>query len=201
MIIENNLKYCPICLIHKEICICNIIEKISLKTRITLISYKKELMRITNTGRLVSLCLNNQKIIIKNDINNIYKPEDIISNDYTNLILYPEASQELNSEFIKKLSFPINLIVPDGTWRQTKKIFRSEKLLHTYKRVFLPQTNPADRFLRKPQKEYYFSTFDAISRALGIIENEEVSIKLKNVHDEMVKRLLKRNGRLTHTNL
>jgi DTW domain-containing protein len=199
--IEKVLKYCPVCLLHKKICICGIIEKISLKTRITLILPQKELLRMTNTGRLAALCLHNHKVIEKNGTGTEYKPEEIISNDYTNLILYPEAAQKLAKPFIEKLTKPVNLIIPDGTWKQTRKIFRSEKLLHPVMRVSLPEENPDFYFLRKPQKEFYFSTFEAIIRALGIIENEEVYIKLKTILDEMITRLLKNNGRMNRQNI
>jgi DTW domain-containing protein len=156
---------------------------------------------MTNTGRLTGLCLENHKIIEKDRAGVEYKPEEILCDDYINLMLYPEAAQELNRTFIEKLSKPINLIVPDGTWHQTRKIFRSEKLLHSIKRVTLPTENPNFYFLRKPQKEFYFSTFEAISRALEIIETKEVCIKLKTILDEMAIRLLKRNGKINQQNI
>ncbi len=189
------------CLLYKEICICSLIEIITLKTRVTLIAYQKELLRMTNTGRLTGLCLSNHKIIEKDRAGVEYKPEEILCDDYTNLVLYPEGAQELNRHFIDKSSKPINLIVPDGTWRQTRKIFRSEKLLHSVTRVTLPTDNPDYYFLRKPQKEFYFSTFEAISRALEIIETRDVYVKLKTVFDEMTIRLLKRNGKISQQNI
>ena len=128
-----------------------------------------------------------------------YKPEEITSDDYVNMILYPEASQQLTKTFIEKLSKPVNLIVPDGTWRQTRKIFRNENILHSIAQVSLPKEDNDFNFVRKPQKDFYFSTFEAIIRALRIIEDEEVYKKLKNVLNEMITRLLRKKGRLSLT--
>ncbi|MBL8027109.1 MAG: DTW domain-containing protein [Fibrobacteres bacterium] len=190
---EKSIKYCQVCLLHKEICICEIIEKISLQTRITLILPQKELLRITNTGRLTSLCLTNHRIIEKKGTGTNYKPEEIRSDDYVNMILYPDAGQQLTKTFIEKLSKPVNLIVPDGTWRQTRKIFRTEKILHSITQVSLPKEDNDFNFVRKPQNDFYFSTFEAVIRALRIIEDEEVYKKLKNVLNEMITGLLRNN--------
>ncbi|MBL8025703.1 MAG: DTW domain-containing protein [Fibrobacteres bacterium] len=58
-------------------------------------------------------------------------------------------------------------------------MFRTEKILHTITQVSFPKEDSDFNFVRKPQKEFYFSTFEAIARALRILENEGVYFKLK----------------------
>ena len=185
-----NLPLCPKCGYLKSSCMCNLInEKIKLMTKITLLIHYKEYIRITNTGKLIKVVLENYDIIkIGEKDNPLEKNIDkIILKDYANIILFPTASLNLkkyltnkkkNSSISeKKTNQNINIIIPDGTWKQASKIIRKNHDLAQLIKVKLPLNEEKVLIgsdlnsLRKNLSPDRKSTFEAIIGALHIIEN------------------------------
>jgi len=182
-------------MLFEDMCICDLVEKITLNTKVTLMLHIKELKRITNTGKLINLTLDNKSIIVNGKKDEVLASDNIVNPDYENLILFPTAGNTLNKEFMSTLNKPINLIVPDGTWRQASKMVRNNRELMKYKQVKLPsnimESSERER-LRKNITLDRVSTFEAIASALGIIEGKNIKEKMEALYFEMVKRLLER---------
>ena len=166
-ILKKDRKLCPGCGLFDDICICHLIHKTALKTRITLLIHVKEIRRLTNTGRIAGICLENSSVIIRGQKDVVNKMEDILPDGYAHRILFPFASEELSPEMNYIEGKPINLIIPDGTWSQAKKIVISENYFHSIKRVRLPPDAPSSYHLRKSDNIQHISTIEAIARALG----------------------------------
>lgn len=84
------------------------------------------------------------------------------------LVLYPqEGAAELSSDFLAQDARPITLVVPDGTWRQSGR---------ATKRV--PGLAGAE-VVRLGSEE--FDTFEALSRALGVIESQAIQEQLLSI--------------------
>jgi len=187
---DQNL--CPGCRIFKEICLCGHIRKFALKTRLTLLIHAKEIKRITNTGRFALYSLENSKAILKGDRDSLCQPHELVPDEYQSILLTPHAPTILNQSIIQSISKPINLIVPDGTWQQVRRMVSSEKKLYEIPHFKLPAEDRVFSTLRNAPYEEFIPTLAAISHALGIIENHEIQEYFENLLQIMTQRLKKR---------
>lgn len=186
---------CEGCGLHKDLCICELIPKLNLKTKLTLVIHKKELKRTTNTGRLAIKSLINSEQKVMGDQESPFELTSILDPDYENLLFYPsEEALELNQSFVQKLTKPIHLIVPDGNWRQASKVHYRNKDLTSLQRVKLNLTNQSEYFLRTESKEIGMATLEAIAMAMGVTEGLEVQKALLKVFDAKLKNTLKGRG-------
>ena len=105
------------------LCMCAELPRLDLRTRISLIIHHRELFRSSNTGLLAHQSLVNSEVRIRGESREALDLSDLLSPCYRTLLFYPSADAlELNRELVCRDSRPIQLIVPDGTWRQARKI-------------------------------------------------------------------------------
>ncbi|MBT4791026.1 MAG: DTW domain-containing protein [Halobacteriovoraceae bacterium] len=178
---DTRIKRCPKCLVHHLNCFCNDIETLSLKSKLSLIIYKKERFLPSNTAQLTLKSLTNSQYFFRGYQGKKLNPDFIDDTNYQPLLLFPtEDSVELTPELVKTFNKPINLIVPDGTWRQAKKVHRREELLINIPRVRITPQAKSIYPLRRQKFEFGLCTHEAIAYAMAIIESENVKNKLMN---------------------
>ncbi len=171
-------KLCPNCGLPNIICICSKIEQISLKNKVSVIIPHIERHKSSNTGGLVKAVLNNSEVFIRGEKNKLFNPNNVINQNYQNLILYT-GGRGLTTKYINSFDKPINLIVPDGTWTTAPRIVVREPIFHKIPKVSLLNPPKSQYKLRKHPNPYYISTFEAILYSLEIIEdNHELKNKL-----------------------
>ena len=114
---------------------------------------------------------------------------------YESLLFFPSSeSQELTSDFISQFTKPIQLIVPDGNWRQASKVATRHKELASLPRVMLSHENTAQYHLRKETNSYGMSTLEAIARAFEIIDSPEVGKELMKLYQLKLQKTLLGRG-------
>ncbi len=91
---------------------------------------------------------------------------------------------------------PIRLIVPDGTWRQARRMVRRVAGLAKVPRVTLPEGLVSKYRLRKRRPTGGMCTFEAISEALCLLEGPQLYAPLVHVLSRFVERLLWHRGLL-----
>jgi DTW domain-containing protein YfiP len=157
--------------------------------------HHRETITTTNTGRIAHFLLNNSSIHYRGLIASPLNEADVLKRGYTPLYLYPsEESVTLTPELVQSLG-KIQLIVPDGSWRQAKRVARREPFLKNVKHVKLLDATSGIFFLRRKIKEEGVSTIEAIARALGVIESPELQQNLENVFKIMVEKTLETRGK------
>ena len=189
---QNIADFCPVCKLYNDICICSEIQEFTLDTRISILMHIKEKRKVSNTGKIANLCLSNSQIIFKGEKHPTTDIKDLISEDHINLILYPDATSELNKEFVAKFDKPINLILLDGNYNQAGKMFRLEETLRKAKTVRLPLGQIRKCNLRSPLHQEQISTIEAILNALEIIGDNSANEYMEYLFNEMTLRLKKR---------
>jgi DTW domain-containing protein YfiP len=191
---------CKTCQMRHELCLCKEIAQcrsdIKITSRISILMHYREFSGTTNTARLAYLSLPGAELFIRGRLESPLEPEKILKiEDFDPVLLYPsEDAVVLEPDFLKQFRKPINLIVPDGNWRQAAKVAKREAFLKDVPRVFLPQTSASLYRLRREPKSGGLATFEAISRALGIIEGPGLSQRLDKLFDKMVTRTLESRG-------
>lgn len=182
---------CSGCLMRLEVCICEEIKALANKVKVTLVMHKREARKTTNTGRLAYQSLKNSRILIRGKkgdplilADNIFKPENCL------LLAYSPFSKELQPSMIQKPLEDIELVVPDGSWAHASRMIQRETLFKKMQWVHLPPGPPSRYFLRKEPHPNGVSTLEAIARAMGLIEDQEIQNHLEKIFDLMVERTL-----------
>jgi DTW domain-containing protein len=180
-------------------CICDLIPKLRLATKIVLVIHTRELKRTTNTGKLALKALTNSEMRIRGESVAPIDLKDLLSPDYESLLFYPSkdaVAVELSAEYIKSLKKPVQLIVPDGSWRQAGKVHIRHKEISHLPRVMLKVSNKARHHLRAEHTEFGMSTLEAVARALGVIEGQEIQSKLLDLYQAKLEQTLKGRGQI-----
>ncbi len=191
---------CPICFLHLQLCICHLIPKLELKTRLCLVIHAKELKRTTNTGRLALQALNNSEMQVRGDGIEPLDLSPLLKGPYRTLLFYPsEDAVDLTPEFLATDPRPVQLIVPDGNWRQASKVHYRHKELAGIPRVMISTPNLSPHHLRAETTPEGMATLQAIAEAMGVIEGAEVKDKLMSLYQAKLTATLVGRGQLTPT--
>jgi DTW domain-containing protein YfiP len=159
--------------------------------------HERELTLPTGTAQLAKLTLSNFELRVRGIRDKPMSNEGLTPEGRQSLVLYPsEEAQELNNDYLAKLTMPISLIVLDGNWRQAAKMGSRIAELRHVPRVKLPMGAPSEYRLRQEHRQDGMSTFEAIARSLGIIEGAEIQQELEAIFKIRVERTLWSRGKL-----
>lgn len=189
---------CVKCGLHASRCICETLPSLQLATRICLVMHHRELKRTTNTGQLALHCLRNSIMRVRGnpELAPLSLAEDLVP-EYRHLVYFPtENAIELNQDLVNSSPQPIQLIVPDGNWRQASKVCSRHPELAGLLRVKIGISNQAKDHLRAEHRPEGMSTLEAIARALGVIEGPEVMNSLLEVYQAKLKQTLIGRGKV-----
>lgn len=187
---------CLNCGLHQNLCICSQIPSLNLKTRVCLVIHRKELKRTTNTGQLAIKSLTNSEMRIRGTQDKrSLDLSDLLTPHYRTILFYPsEDAEELNADFLQQSSLPIQLIVPDGNWRQASKVYSRHPELKDIPKVKISSPNFAKHHLRTEHSEEGMATLQAIAFALAIIEGDQAIAPLFKLYDAKLKNTLLGRG-------
>lgn len=191
---RRNSRYtrCPACQVHRDNCFCDKIEKLDLKTKVSFILFKKEKWLPSNTVNLTQQSLSNCQVFERGHKDQPLTTSLVSPSGYQSIYLFPhEDSKPLEST---RFQSPVNLIVPDGTWRQTKKIKRREPLLAKIPSFHILPERESRYLLRRQKFEFGVCTHEAVAYALKILEGDDVfHILMKNFDHFMQSHLKNRD--------
>lgn len=186
---------CLRCKIHCTLCFCDVIHDIHTKTRVSIIMHHRETHLTSNTANLAQLVLPSCQISLRGVPEAPFSAESLaLSSDEFPIYLFPhENALELSAEFMENhKNKKFHLIVPDGTWSQAVKFYRREPGLAGIQCVKLPPGEPGRYRLRKSSDENRLSTYEAITRALTILEEKpEIQREMEFIFDTMVERVIR----------
>jgi DTW domain-containing protein YfiP len=185
------LDRCPECRMAKKHCLCSLIPTIETRTRVVVLMHCSERNKPSNTSRLVCRALPNSEVRYQGLIGKPLDLENLSSPDRETLVLFPETSAALlDMEEARKITKPVTLLVPDGTWQQAKKIAAYASSVPGARRIRVPFGEPSRYRLRVASKSDRLCTLEAIARALEVLDAREVRTSLEKLLDEMVERVL-----------
>ena len=166
-----------------------------LRTRIALVIHHREISRSSNTGLLALKSLVNSELRIRGESRQTLDLSDLLSPDYQTFLFYPsDDALELDRELVCQDARPIQLIVPDGTWRQARKIHSRQLELKNIPRVKISAPNHSTFQLRAQSRPERMATLQAIACALRIIEGDPVATRLMKLYHSRVDRTLRARG-------
>jgi DTW domain-containing protein YfiP len=188
-------KRCAVCRASLILCMCAEVPRLDLRTRISLVIHHRELSRSSNTGLLAHQSLVNSDVQIRGGGRETLDLSVSLSPDYRALLFYPSADAlELDRALVCQDSRPIQLIVPDGTWRQARKIHSRYPELKNIPRVKISAPNHETFQMRAQSRPERMATLQAIACALRIIEGDLVAARLMKLYHARVNSTLRARG-------
>ncbi|WP_413560480.1 tRNA-uridine aminocarboxypropyltransferase [Bdellovibrio sp. HCB209] len=186
---------CPVCFLNKSRCVCAFIPKLTLKTRLCLVVHAKELKRTTNTGRLAIEALVNSEMRIRGADQNALDLSDLLTPQYRTVMFYPsDDARELTPDFVAEDPRPIQLIVPDGNWRQASKVHYRHHELKDVPRVMIKTPNQSPVHMRAETTAEGMATLQAIAEAIGVIEGDAAKEPLMKLYRAKLEGTLQGRG-------
>lgn len=187
---------CEGCFLHIDRCICSFFPNLTIKTKISLVIHAAELKHTTNTGRLAVKSLTNSEMRVRGFERTRLDLSDLLSPNYRTFLFYPsDDALELNQNLVLQSELPIQLIVPDGSWRQAFKVHSRHPELKDVPRVMISTPNTSKHHMRNETNEYGMATLQAVALALGIIEGPEVKEKLMRLYQAKLEQTLQSRGK------
>jgi len=189
---------CQRCALHEILCVCKDLEPVQTQCRVSILMHIKEWAKTSNSGRVLHLALSNSEIRIRGRKDHPLETAGLEHSDYRNVVLFPsESAVSLSATWLAEDPRPVHLIVPDGNWRQAKRMLKREPLLNRLPQVCLPDGLPSRYRLRSHPDPKRVATFEAVARALGILESSTTQEKLEYIFDMAVERALWTRGRIS----
>jgi DTW domain-containing protein YfiP len=186
---------CLTCYLTRTLCICDSIPTLDLSTKVCLIVHVNELKRSSNTGRLALRALVNSEMRVRGETREALDLRDLLTHRYRTFLFYPSVDAvELDNELVAQERTPIQLIVPDGTWRQASKVHHRHHELKDVPRVKISTPNSSKFHLRAQHKPEGMATLQAIAHALGVIEGDLVKAQLMKLYHAKLERTLLARG-------
>ena len=160
-----------------------------------LVIHHRELSRSSNTGLLAIRALLNSEVRVRGEQREALDLKDLLTARYRSVLFYPSADAvELDEAMVMQDSRPIQLLVPDGTWRQARKITSRHPELRDLPRVKISKPNNSIFQLRAQSKPERMATLQAIAEGLGVIEGDRVRVQLMKLYQAKIERTLKARG-------
>lgn len=178
---------------HLSYCFCDLIPELDLKTRVSVIVHAKELKRTTNTGRLATLALKNSSLHVRGAKDDTLEGSTVLDSAYRPLLFFPADDAVDLADFVKT-GEPIQLIVPDGNWRQASKVQTRYPEFADITRVKITAKNEATHFLRKETTPEGMATLQAIAEAMQYLETRDVRDQLMSLYNTKLERTMRARG-------
>lgn len=182
---------------HEELCICSLIPSLPTETKLVLLMHAQERHKPSNTGRLAHYCLPHSEIRyrgLKEGPPLSY--EGLIDDEHETWMLYLSPQSVEISEALAQKKKPVRLLVPDGNWSQASRTGAKISRELPVKCVYLKADVPSEYRLRTEHHPDGMATFEAIARAMGVIEGVAVREEMEKIFRVMVERVLWTRGKL-----
>ncbi len=168
--------FCPACSYPITTCICSALVTIHHRVKVWILQDPTEVSHAKNTVRLLQLILNRCKVFVTDEP--VPQPSEITATN--TVVIYPsefavdlekwsaQANQsdpsQCNTTYIK------HIILLDGSWRKTKKIWETHAWLQALPCVSFANAPASQYAIRKAPFAGSMSTLEATAYALWLIE-------------------------------
>lgn len=153
---------------------------------------RTEFNLVSNTGHLIPKIFDNAEIRFRGAFDKQpLNTHGLDAPERKTVVLFPTPDAiTLTHDWVEDLHQPLTLIVPDGNWRQASKMIKRVPALTQFTKIKIPEGRPSNYRLRSSPRSDGVCTFEAIARALGIIEGDEIQHAMENYFLTMVERVL-----------
>lgn len=160
----RRLDRCVTCGLSAGLCECGSLVPLAVRTEVVVVVHPLERFKSTNTGRLAAHVLSRGTLRIAG-------PREKPPARPGTYVLFPREDA-IPLEQVTDLT---TLIVPDGTWPQAGKIARRDPLCVGLPHVALASSRKSIYPLRRSERPFALSTYEAIAEVLRTLEGDAVA--------------------------
>lgn len=179
---------CPRCWILQAHCICPTVPQVPTRTEVVVVRHERESWKSTGTARIAALAMPNLKLLdYCEDAEPARSTLPSLVDGARLLFPTPDAGVLEPTEVRR-------VILLDGTWRQTRRMYTKLPALHPVPKLALPDKAPRVLRLRESKFEAGRSTLEAIAETIALLEGEAAAAPLFALHDAYVERVFRARG-------
>lgn len=162
---------CSRCCRPQSYCLCTYAHGVLNRTKVLILQHPDEHKHPLNTARLAMLSLQNAELLIGESFPQL---NEILRAFELRFLLFPAKENNLVQPLQALLDTDAALlIVPDGTWRNVRKLIQLNPILATLPHLSLPIGQPSEYKVRKASETAAVSTIEAIVRTLSVLEPDQ----------------------------
>ncbi len=200
--LSGSLPRCVTCRLETSLCLCARLGPRPARTRVVVVVHHKEWMKPTNSGHLVPRLVEGAEVRVRGRPGRPFSAEGLVEPARRTLLLYPgPAARPLDRALCAEDPRPVTLVVPDGNWRQAKKVAGREPELAGVQMVRLVDPEPTRFAIRRHRRgPDILGTLEAVALALSVLEGEAgpaLEAELTDVFLAWVDRILFSRGKKT----
>ncbi|TPV94614.1 MAG: DTW domain-containing protein [Myxococcales bacterium FL481] len=182
---------CGGCGLHLELCLCDEMPRLELRTRIVVVQNNHERNKPTNTGRLVPMLLRNAELLRYAVRGEPFDPGPLLDPGTDYHLLFPrEDATELQHASWRARDRSQAVVVLDGTWAQCSRMSRRVPVVSTLPCLSLPPGPPTHWGVRTTNDPSRLSTLDAVIRVVALAEGPGPARVLAAFFDRLAARML-----------
>ncbi|MEK7466407.1 MAG: tRNA-uridine aminocarboxypropyltransferase [Planctomycetota bacterium] len=168
---------CERCRLDLPLCLCGDVRRIETRTRFVILRHEHESRRRTNSARIAALAMTNCELAdrAERDSRMEFEPPPGA------WVLYPGADP-----LPEGAPGPATVVVIDGTWRESKRMFLRVPALQHLPRLSLPPHPPTARLRTGPS--FGMATLESIAHAVERLEGAEAARPLHELFELFVER-------------
>ncbi len=149
----SRVERCESCLLTRRTCICDFRIQVQAQARFCLLTHRKEFYKPTNTGRLIAEALAGTEVLEWSRTEPCARLTELLADpSLAPCIVFPPADdyqqRMISQPAVADGRTPL-FIIPDGTWRQARRIFRHSRYLDGLPVISLQQAMDSRYHLRK----------------------------------------------------
>jgi DTW domain-containing protein YfiP len=168
---------CATCLRPQRGCICRWITPVACQVEVLILQHPLEADNPKGTARLLQLSLRSSRLLVGEVFDTpAWQPP---GNTRQNLLLYPDLPSDRGAGLplppppapgVLRDPSQLRLIVPDGTWRKSRKLLHLNPALQQLPRLSLQDLPASNYRIRRAHRPGQLSTLEAVCAALAQLE-------------------------------
>jgi DTW domain-containing protein YfiP len=180
---------CDGCWLALDDCVCAELPLLDNRVEVVIIAHAHDLARPSNTARFAPRMLRRSSLhSIGGRLEKEQHPPAIERPQA--LVLHPDGRPLRASDAASTTC----LLVPDGTWRQVRRMRKRLPPLLRCEAVSVAAPARSTLAIRRGPRAHHVSTLEAIARALGVLESEELERQMLDVLAKIVSASLRRRS-------
>lgn len=182
----SKLERCDICGVHRDLCFCGSLPKLTVAPRIVIFLHALEKVRPSNSGSLVAQMVKDTHVVVfgARDSGLAFTPAP----GRRQLVLDPSGRPLLPDD----AHVASELLVADGTYQQARHMMQRIVALRDAEHVSVSPSRTSVRRLRKSARPNELSTVEAVAYALGTLGAPAAEAALLDAYRIFVERTLSR---------
>jgi len=186
---------CAGCWLRPHLCVCQVAPRHESAVRLVVVRHFSEARKSANSARLLPLVIANTEFREYGIQNAPFSPEGLDAPG--TFLLFPpvEGAAPTDADMALVPGLVRTLVVPDGTWAQSRRIVRRAPGLRSLPRLSFPERQAVGPRVLTPPAPWAVSTLEAVGFAFGALGRADIAASLLSLYTAFAIRSLRERNR------